>query len=69
MRLLVGVLLLVSCATLKKDKTVCPEYQNLRCVTEVQCSWDQTRGCRVCSCAPMHDGVSVPPPESTIPAQ
>jgi hypothetical protein len=67
--LLGGLLLLVSCATLKHDQTVCPEYRDLRCATEVTCSFDQSRGCRVCSCSPASDGVAVPPPESTIPVQ
>ncbi|MGC4122258.1 MAG: hypothetical protein QM765_48280 [Myxococcales bacterium] len=43
---------LSGCATLKSDKTVCPEYRDLRCATAPECSMDAERGCRVCQCAP-----------------
>lgn len=41
---------LVGCASLKNDKTVCPEYRELRCMAAPDCSLDQSRGCRVCRC-------------------
>jgi hypothetical protein len=64
--LLAGSLLAGSCATMSKDKTVCPEFRNLRCATEPDCTMDQARGCRVCRCSPAGD-LSVPPPETTEP--
>lgn len=50
--LLVVLLGLASCATLKADQTVCPEYRDLRCATAPECSMDVARGCRVCRCSP-----------------
>ena len=41
-----------ACATLRKDKTVCAEYREMRCATAPECSYDQGRGCRVCQCSP-----------------
>jgi hypothetical protein len=35
-----------------KNKTVCPEYRNMHCMTAPECSFDQTRGCFVCQCSP-----------------
>lgn len=43
--------LAAGCATLKNDRTVCPEYRELRCVAGADCSMDETRGCKVCQCA------------------
>lgn len=45
--------LLGACATLKNDRTVCPEYRELRCVGGAECSMDEVRGCKVCQCASM----------------
>jgi hypothetical protein len=39
------------CATLKGDRTVCPEYRDMRCATPPECSMDEARGCRVCQCS------------------
>ena len=39
------------CATMRKDKTVCPEYRNLRCLTPAKCTNNKRRGCRVCRCS------------------
>ncbi len=61
-----AALALSGCASLKKDRTVCPEYRNLRCGTEPDCTMDQARGCRVCRCSPAED-LSVPPPETAQP--
>jgi hypothetical protein len=55
----------LSCATLRKDQTVCPEFRELRCMTEVDCTYDQGRGCRVCACSDAK--VAVPPPETAFP--
>ncbi len=57
---------LAGCATMKGDKTVCPEYRGLHCATAPECSMDQARGCRVCQCqaADRSDGrlpTGVPP--------
>jgi hypothetical protein len=48
--LLLLVTLLLACAHTPKDKTICPEYRNLTCVGGVNCTMDETRGCRVCQC-------------------
>ena len=61
MRWFIALSLLTACATMQNDRTVCPEYRKLRCATQVDCSWDAARSCRVCRCAPAHDGVTVPP--------
>lgn len=50
--LLVALVVAGSCATLKGDQTVCPEYRDLRCATAPECSMDDARGCRVCQCSP-----------------
>jgi hypothetical protein len=41
---------LLACAHTPKDKTICPEHRSLTCVGGVECTMDQTRGCRVCQC-------------------
>jgi hypothetical protein len=33
---------------------VCPEYQDLRCASQVECSMEKERGCRVCECKPVN---------------
>ena len=48
--LLLLAALLCGCATLKDDKTVCPESRALRCATPVRCAMDRDRGCQVCRC-------------------
>jgi hypothetical protein len=48
--LLVLAALTCACATLKNDKTVCPESRDLRCATRVTCAMDHARGCQVCQC-------------------
>lgn len=36
---------------MKSDRTVCPEYRDLRCMTRVECSMNAARGCQVCQCS------------------
>ncbi len=64
-KLLWGALLLITpvvgCSHLKNDRTVCPEYRDLRCVGAPECSMDQERGCRVCQCGSLD-------PEATDPS-
>jgi hypothetical protein len=47
------------------EEGVCPEYVDLKCLTIVDCSFDEARGCRVCQCRPWDQGVAegetVPP--------
>ena len=43
---------LASCAHVKRNRGVCAEYRNIRCLTQTLCSFDERRGCRVCQCAP-----------------
>ncbi len=47
---LVALVLLGSCASMKKDRTVCPEFRNIRCAGRTVCDLDKDRGCRVCAC-------------------
>jgi len=28
----------------------CPEYADLVCLTEIECSWDEVRKCNACAC-------------------
>lgn len=42
-----------ACAAHQKDRTVCPEYRDQRCVAGARCSMDHARGCRVCQCVPI----------------
>ena len=51
----------LSCATLKKDTTVCPEYRSLRCAGDTYCDMDKSRGCKVCRCQSI-DGTNADPP-------
>lgn len=48
----VSMLPLVSCACAhaKDDATVCPEYRHVRCLSDLVCSTDKERSCRVCRC-------------------
>ena len=48
--MLTALLATAGCATLKSNKTVCPEYRDLRCATAPECSMDYPRGCQVCQC-------------------
>lgn len=41
---------MLSCATLKDDKTVCAEYRGMRCLAGTKCTMDKARGCQVCHC-------------------
>ena len=50
-----------SCATLKRDSTVCAEYRDLRCVAGTSCSFDRTRGCKACQCAEAFSDPANPP--------
>jgi len=67
-RTLVGLFAVAfaSCATMKSDLTVCPEYRGLRCMTAVECSMNAARGCQVCQCSPA--GPTSPGPMSPGPA-
>ena len=56
-----------ACATLRNDKTICPEYRNLRCMTAPECSMDAKRGCQVCSCSPATVGPDRAPPSGLPP--
>ena len=56
-----------SCAHHQKDRTVCPEYRELRCVAGTRCSMDQARGCRVCQCAPFDQPPEGPPDDNAQP--
>lgn len=50
---LIAVLALAAgCATMRSDRTVCPEYRELRCASAPECSFDRARGCHVCQCRP-----------------
>lgn len=48
--------------SLENDKTVCPEYRDLMCMSAVECSMDEKRGCRVCQCSPA-DAPAKPQPD------
>ncbi|MCC6747054.1 MAG: hypothetical protein IT371_05300 [Deltaproteobacteria bacterium] len=47
----------------------CPDHQALRCLTQVQCSYDEGRGCEVCQCAPPDVGPAQAPPDQPRPVQ
>ena len=63
---IVALLLLLGCAHLKDDSTVCPESRSLRCLTREICAMDEKRGCKVCRCEAAAvmgpDGKPMPPP-------
>jgi hypothetical protein len=46
---------------MKSDRTVCPEYRDLRCMTRVECSMNAARGCQVCQCSPSGAPTGIPP--------
>jgi len=50
MRTLAFLLLLLGCAHVKDDQTLCAESRGLRCLTRIVCTMDATRGCRTCLC-------------------
>ncbi len=72
-----ATLALGGCATTSSSvgADVCPEYRSLRCMTAVECSTDQQRGCRVCACSPASGegrGNSLPnpvPPDQRVPGR
>lgn len=39
------------CGSYLSDTSMCPESRTLRCITPLECSLDDARGCRVCQCA------------------
>ncbi|MGZ6143623.1 MAG: hypothetical protein ACXWLM_09800 [Myxococcales bacterium] len=45
-----SLLLVLGCAHLKDDSTVCAESRGLRCLTREICAMDEKRGCQVCRC-------------------
>jgi hypothetical protein len=55
------------CASLASDQTVCPEYRGLRCPAGASCSYDSSRGCRVCRCDPINQMGPVSPPDQNVP--
>jgi len=53
--------LLPGCRTIGSEvKSACPEYQDLTCMSQVDCVWDAGRGCSVCRCLPVDQGGSGP---------
>ena len=50
--ILLGAAALSGCAGHLNDTSMCPESRTLRCITPLECSLDDARGCRVCQCAP-----------------
>ncbi len=57
------LLALASCATMRKDQTVCPEFRNIRCAGRTVCDMDKARGCRVCRCEDATTLTDPGPPE------
>jgi len=55
-----GAASLLGCTHLKNDRTVCPEYRELRCVGVPECSMSTERGCRVCQCGSLDPETSDP---------
>ena len=68
--LLLGLaVVLSSCASLKKDKNVCPEYRDLICVGGgTECSFNAERGCKVCQCTNPYPNPSGRQPDQRDPA-
>jgi hypothetical protein len=58
-----------SCAHQQKDRTVCPEYRNMRCVAGPRCSMDHARGCRVCQCDAFDQPSEHPPDDNALPPE
>ena len=65
-----SILAMAACATMKSDETICPEYRELRCMTDTQCTMDKERACQVCRCAPALENETRPtrPDESQDPS-
>jgi hypothetical protein len=64
---LLVVLALAAC-TRTKIAGQCAESANLRCMTKKVCSWDQARGCQVCTCEAAWDpDHHVDPATPTVP--
>ena len=58
---LVGLLLLVACATTPKGSVKCPDKPP--CMATLTCSYDSGTGCDVCHCADNYiDRGAEPPP-------
>lgn len=51
--LLAAVASALACSHWKqsKDKTLCAESRELVCLTTLDCTMDEARGCRVCHCS------------------
>jgi len=51
--LLVAAAAALSCSHVRasKDKTLCAESRELVCLTTLDCTMDEARGCRVCQCS------------------
>ena len=62
---LLACVLAAGCAHVKKDQSVCPEYRDIRCVGEARCSYDNSRGCKVCQCQEMDEGPPIGSPDDT----
>jgi hypothetical protein len=56
-----------ACASLANDRTVCPEYRDLRCPAGPVCSFDSGRGCRVCRCNAINTMPAVSQPDDNVP--
>ena len=55
----------------KAHPEACPEYQDLVCMTEIRCDWEDSRECSVCACHnepsdadPLHPSPYMPPGSS-----
>jgi len=66
-RALVFLAFAAGCASLTNDRTVCPEFRNLRCPNGASCSYDQARACRVCQCDPITTMSPTSPPDQNVP--
>jgi hypothetical protein len=52
-----------------RESGVCPEYQDLSCLSRVICETDKRRGCKVCYCEPAYGATPSgdPTPNSNLP--
>lgn len=70
--LAVATLLIAGSGCLRRAKAAeairCAENRELSCVTQVECSFDEARGCDVCRCASVRHGPQVPGPNQQMPA-
>ena len=46
----VAAALVLACAGPLKNQPVCPESKNVRCLTGLDCEYDEKRACEVCRC-------------------